>query len=186
MRAGLRIAGRAARPARPVIPATVAAPAQDAWRVLDTVRSWVTFADAKAGAVLAVAGVIGGVLINLGRGHVGSPGRSAALIAAVFLAGSVICAGIALRPRRSRSAAPINLIYFGHIASSAHPSRDAYLKEFGDLMQDPARLVDHIADQVWAVSHVAKAKYDWVNRALILLLCAVAMLGVSVVTVYAG
>lgn len=160
--------------------------AEDAWRVLDTVRSWVTFADAKAGAVLAVAGVIGGVLINLGRGHAGSLGRGAALLAAVFLAGSAICAGAALRPRRSRSVAPISLIYFGHVASGAQPSRDAYLKEFGDLMQDSARLVDQIAEQVWAVSHIAKTKYDWVDRALILLLCAVAMLGVSAAAVYVG
>lgn len=197
MRTALRVAGTARRSAQLEEAATAPARAgraqaggadasvAAAWRVLDAVSSWITFADAKAGAALAVAGVLGGVLINMQRGHMSMLGRGIVLLSAVLVVCSVACAGVALRPRRHTGAA-VSLIFFGHIADGEESSQDAYLKEFSELVQDPARLVEQIGNQVWASSRIAKVKYDWVDRALVLLFCALFLLGVSAVAIATG
>lgn len=175
MRAVPRIAGRARPEAQPADAAT-----GDAWRVLDAVSAGITFADAKAGVLLAVAGVIGGVLADLERGHPNVLGRCAAVLCGTLVFASAVCAGMALRPRR-RTAAPSGLIYFGHIADRAPAACDAYVEELGELLRDRTRLAGQIGSQIWASSVIAKAKYDWVDRALLLLLGALFMLGATAV-----
>jgi len=87
---------------------------------------------------------------------------------------------MALRPRRSTTT-PQSLIYFGSIADIAPAAYDAYLEEFGTLLQDRTRLIRQIGSHVWESSLIAKVKYDWVDRALLLLFGALLMLGVTAV-----
>ncbi|MEV7180184.1 Pycsar system effector family protein [Kitasatospora sp. NPDC093679] len=149
-----------------------------AWRVLDGVTASINQADTKAGVVLAAAGVLGGVLFNLvggGRGP-GAWAVSATVVAAVLVLAAAGCAGAALYPRRRGEGAASSLIYFDHIVRSG-ATADGLAQPLAGLLADPAALTAQIAGQVWANARIAGTKFDWVDRAVRLLLAAFVAVG---------
>jgi hypothetical protein len=153
-----------------------------AWRILELNRGWTSHADAKAGVALATAGVASGVLFSLV--HIGTKSNGwismAAIISAALLVASATCSAAALRPRRLHDGAHTSLIYFDHIAHSGLNS-SLYVSNLRDLLSDQQRLTNEIGTQIWAVSKVAAIKYSWVDKALFLLLGAMAAVALTAV-----
>jgi Family of unknown function (DUF5706) len=155
---------------------------EEAWRVLDAASRWITHADAKAGAILAACGIIGGVLYNAvksgGSGHRDLVNAGAALCA-VLLAASIAGAGFALWPRRASDTPANSLIYFDDVARQTRYSEAEYVEALTQLLRDPATLTEQIGLQMWAVSRVASAKYVWVDRSMLAFLAALAALSLT-------
>ncbi|MFC6597627.1 Pycsar system effector family protein [Kitasatospora paranensis] len=158
-----------------------------AWRILDGVTASINQADTKAGVALAAAGVLGGVLFNLVDKHPGpGPWAVAAVVATAALSlAAAACAGAALYPRRHRTGAAPGLLYFGHIVRGGWTA-DTFGQPLGALLGDPSALTAQITAQVWANAQIADAKFDWVNRAMRLLLAAFLAAGCAASAVAAG
>lgn len=154
----------------------------EAWRVLDIASRWVTQADAKAGAVLAACGVIGGMLYSVikdgGYGHRAWV-HGAAIVCAALLTGAAAAAATALRPRRGAASAPRSLIYFHHVGKLAPDEQAGYVASLSSLLHSPDLLTEQIGQQVWAVSRVAAVKFAWVNVSAITVFGALSALGVT-------
>lgn len=176
-----------ARPRRVSAPAVESQPdikdvLPDAWRILDIASRWVLHADAKAGAVLAVCGIIGGTLYSVIHGsRYDHPAlvHGAAIACAVLLTCATLASAIALRPRRGTASAPGSLIYFDHVGKLGPANESDYIAALSTLLHRPDQLTQQIGYQIWAVSQVAAAKYVWVNVAVTAVVAAVPTLGVT-------
>lgn len=154
--------------------------AAEAWQLLGVVSQWITNADAKAGAILAACGIVGGFLYSVVKDgaytHKGWV-HTLAIVCAVLLTASAASAGFALRPRRRRDSPPQSLLYFDYVARQTIYSEAEYVTALTGLLRDPKALAEQIGMQVYQVSLVASAKYSWVNRALFAFLAALTALG---------
>lgn len=169
------------RRSRPTeVPVPLTCDPDHAWRALDLVNEWVKHAEAKSGASLAAAGVVGGVLFNLVSDY---PRASwwvvvpaiACGVAAVFAG---VAAGVAIWPRLRAREAPTSLLYFNHIARG-HAEAATYQETLRLLTTDRLRLTQEIGHQVWANSKLATAKYKWAGLSIVCLLLAVACLAIT-------
>ena len=70
--------------------------------------------------------------------------------------------------------APPSLVFFEHIAKNHGTARD-YVDAVALEFQDSANLRRQIAEQIWSNAKVASGKFTHVNRALLLLLTAIAV-----------
>lgn len=141
------------------------------WRTLEVVSEWIRFADAKAGAVLAVNGVMLALFTGRLREQPG-PGTLATVVlstAIALAAASGVVAVWIVVPRVGRAGA--SMVHYGTIAGfpSAVSYRDAALKTFGD----PAELVSSLTLHIWVLSRIAARKYRMVSWAVRFLLGAV-------------
>src|SRR5260370_40598709 len=81
---------------------------EQAWSVLILVNDWVKHAESKAGATLAAAGVIGGVLYGLVKGqhHPSIALDAASVICGVLTLAAAFFGGPSLAPRGSSRGEP--------------------------------------------------------------------------------
>lgn len=150
-----------------------------AWKALGLVIDWIKHAETKAGATLAATGVTGAVLYNLVKDQT-NPGRwlaTAAVLCALAVLAAGASAAVALLPRLGAQAdEPDSPLYFKHIANK-HPRKPhTYFRDLHRLTASAEDLVQEIAEQVWANSHVAARKYTWASRAVACLVAALAAL----------
>lgn len=142
------------------------------WRVLLLINDWIKHADAKIAGALAAAGVIAGVLYSVVSDVEDLPIPTTASVAAtvVFLVFAVVFAGLALRPRLWTCAPATSKIYFEHIAR-AYPRGEsqprAFVRDFTRSLSDRSTVADEVAAQVWALAHIAAAKYRWANLSIV-------------------
>lgn len=145
---------------------------EDAWRLLNSTNEWVRFADAKAGAALAGAGVLIGALASTGLSDkfdsisgVAMWFGIAAAVAALVAAGLAV---VALVPTL-RVGEPVSLIYFEHVARKYREDTEGHADAVRDLIADEDRYFNEVAAQVWANSVVARNKFlasGWALTAL--------------------
>lgn len=141
-----------------------------AWRLLAANNTAIDRADAKAGAVVAVCGVSVGALVAVYSVHrFNAAVVSSGLLCAILALASTACAGLALRPRRQRGHEPESLLYFDHVARMTASSAENYTLSVHALFIDTEALAVQISRQIWSTARLATAKYDWVDRAMILL-----------------
>lgn len=154
---------------------------EQAWKALGLVIDWVKHAEAKAGATLAATGLTGGVLYRLMSIHE-DPGVWVEIFAGLC-AVLTVCAGmfaaIALWPRLRSKEDPTSVLFFNHIARKHRDSLTTYVQTLITLTTDHDSLVKELAQQIWANSLVATAKYKWGSRAIACLLLAIPMLAVT-------
>lgn len=156
-----------------------------AWKTLNLVIDWIKHAETKAAAVLATAGVAGGVLYNLVKSQ--STGfdilNVVAGVSGVMLFASAICSGIALWPRLSIKGNTTSLLYYADIARQYPPKRGSqeYVEALRVVTSSDPKLMSEIASQIWANAHVASSKYVWVSWSTRTLL--IGLLGLSIVPV---
>lgn len=188
-----RVAGRRKRgarqaevitalPARSASAATAVAHSvvDRAWRLLDTNHAAIDRADAKAGAVVAACGVSAAALVAVYSAHRADTAEvSFALLCAALALASTSCAGLALRPRRMRSRQPDSLIFFDHVTRMADSSVEGYIQSARSLFSDEEELTTEITRQVWMTARLATVKYDWIDRAVLLLFGNLLALGVT-------
>lgn len=156
---------------------------EQAWKVLAVVTEWVRHAESKAAATLATAGVVCGILYSLLKDQHYKPDVViiSAIICGFLTLSAALFAGFALVPRIWRERDPVNSLYFDHIARS-HPrsgGSSSYSLKLHSLITNDGRLVNEIADQVWANSHIARDKFRWVNLGVLAILLALLALAVT-------
>ncbi|WP_155858730.1 Pycsar system effector family protein [Candidatus Blastococcus massiliensis] len=164
------------RPAPEPIPDDVPVEVDPArpWEVLSLVNEWVRHAEAKAGTILAAAGVVAGVLYSLLDKQsqppwtLTVPAAACGLLAA--LAGFMSI--IALWPQLRAREAPTSLLYFDHIAR-AYNTPEAYGRALRGLVTSGETELQQVAQQVWVNATVARRKYLWAGRALVLLIASI-------------
>lgn len=178
------------------LPPTVPAPERNAtqptpnpdhaWKQLSVVNEWIRHSDAKAGATLAVTGVLATMAFNL-SGQLAARSLLSDLlqssIVLLLVATGVLCAWT-LTPRiRDRAADPEvpNRLYFGSIAASF--TRDSYRLALTDLVADDESLVKNLADQIHVNAIIAATKarcVKWAIRGALAAVPLVACLAVHV------
>ncbi|KAA0940813.1 Pycsar system effector family protein [Streptomyces apricus] len=161
---------------------------ENAWRVLEVIRDWTKHAETKAATIMAAAGVVGGVLYSLVAGggdrwdH--SPWfAAAAVVSAVCTVAAGLTAGLVLWPRQRLSGGtePTSLLFYDHIGREHPTSHADYRDRLSELLRDEDALVAAVADQVWANALVARRKYRWVGRSIVLLLFALTAVAVAAI-----
>lgn len=162
---------------------SLAANADQAWKMLALVNDWIKHAETKAAGTIAASGVSAGVLYNLLK-SVAAPSRSIEVLAAIcgaLLAFAGLAAAWALRPRLWSREEPTSSLYFHHIAR--RHGRRAGSAAYGSIVRElsvaDAKLVGEIASQIWANAHVARAKYRWANIGLSAILFALIALSAT-------
>jgi hypothetical protein len=156
----------------------------DAWFALDQVNNWIRFADAKASVLLAVSGVLGGLLLSrpastdgrLATVHTALWG--AALVAVTLSA--LISVAVLLPRLKVRRAGPASLIYFGDIARQFRRRHAEFVAAFRRAASDPQVMREEVAEQIWANSVVARRKFRHVAVATWLIGAALVTGGLSV------
>jgi hypothetical protein len=171
----------------PEVAGTLAADPDQAWKVLSLATDWLKHAESKAAATLAAAGVIGGVLYGLvtsHHDHSAAVGVASAICGLLTLTAAFL-SGVSLLARVNSTEKPISLLYFHHIARQHSRSAGSadFAAAFRVLTSDPEQLVSEIADQLWAISHVARQKYRWGNLGILTMLLALLALATIAVII---
>ncbi len=146
--------------------------AEDAWAALLLVNDWIKHAEAKLGVVLALVGVLAAGLIALVTVVEIPSGLllTFALIAALLITASAVCATIGLLPkfRAQKDGSDLNPLFYADVAKHFAEREPVYVQNFKALLADHDALVFQLARQVWANSAVAARKYRWANRATLI------------------
>ncbi|ATO13222.1 hypothetical protein CO540_04765 [Micromonospora sp. WMMA2032] len=142
----------------------------DCWKQLTHVHEIVRYADAKAGLVLTLNGLLIGVIavrVQSDGFLSAHPVPAAALVlAATFLALSVGFDLAAVIPRVTASGQLPSLLHFDQVGGRFAGDQEDYVQEFTALMGDDGRLRHELGGQVWANSVVARRKYACVRWSL--------------------
>lgn len=159
---------------------------EEVWHAFAQVNDWIRFADAKAAALLATGGVLGGLLVNATPSSLPASRLGVATIVLFVLAAtadafSVLMSLLALQPRLGARTAATSLIYFDHIARRFGDDRDGFVEAFADISTGAATdaLSRDISRQIWANSLVARRKFRHVTSATWLLGAAMLVSGVA-------
>ncbi|MGI8309546.1 Pycsar system effector family protein [Saccharopolyspora hattusasensis] len=143
----------------------------DAWKALLQVNDWIKVADAKAAAVLAGSGVLGGLLVrSFPRPHAWAhhPGHAVLMLASLLLVSiSTALALTAVAPRLNRRGRP-SLVYFGHIARHYAGPND-FKAAFLPVLDREGQLRELLAEQLWTNSRIARRKFQKVSLSIWLL-----------------
>lgn len=151
------------------------------WNINTMIGENVRFSDTKAGSVIVLAGAVLSLLYG-GGFHKSFAEHSlgqwrlnalAALLTFLFLGASVLCAAWSIRPRLVRNFAP-GYVFWESIL--AHGSSAQFVRELN--RRSRRELLDHLAIQIYSVSAVASAKFRWVGRAMILVMCGAVLGGI--------
>jgi len=155
----------------------------DSWKSLGQVNEWIRFADAKATAVLAASGVLGGLLVrsipNVVEFKI-HPARATLLSIAILCVGASALITLRTFAPRLRTGEARSLIYFDHVARRYANDRPAFVDSYSSLTSSQERLTRELAEQIWANSHVARRKFRRVSFAVRFLGLAMASSGVAV------
>ncbi len=141
------------------------------WKTYTVINEWIRFADAKAGALLAVNGVlIGAALGKIDGKQQFHPDQRLywialvlAVLCAIFLIVSAACSLWCINPilkLKNQDSAKKSTIYFEHIAS-AETQKEFYGRILA--VKGEQKAFEEIADQVLAVSKVAKTKHLFIK-----------------------
>jgi hypothetical protein len=144
----------------------------DLWRTLAVVSEWIRVADAKAGACLAVDGVMLALFAARLRG---SPGPS--VLATVTLSTATSMAALSalvavwtVLPRARRLGA-MSLVHYGTIAG--FESADQYYVAASTALTDVDDFDRNLTQHIWTMSRAAAHKYLLVGWTIRLLVTAV-------------
>jgi hypothetical protein len=140
------------------------------WRTYGAINEWIRFADAKAGAILTVNGVLGGALVTaLG-------GNKDFLVAHLFTFGAVVLSLACIVTstihclrciQPSLKADPAtSLLYFGHISHQFRGNSRDYTDALRKKLASPLDAMHEIGDQVWVNAHVATSKNRKIVRGI--------------------
>lgn len=163
----------------------------DSWKQLQQVNEIVRYADAKAGLILTLNGVLVGlVAVRLQSGGflADHPVPGGALVIAVALLTISVGFDIAaVMPRLFAPGQQTSLLHFDHVAVAYAGRVGDYIEDFVTLAHDPEQLQRQIAAQVWANSVVARRKHRCIQWGLRFLGAALAMVVfAAVVGVFGG
>ncbi|WFE30977.1 Pycsar system effector family protein [Micromonospora sp. WMMD975] len=143
--------------------------------VLQQANDMIRFADVKAAAVLAAAGVLAGQLPSDQRSWT----NGVLLVSGVCIALSALLALYTLAPRRA--AAAWSLHYFDHVARRYGGDREAFIDAWVEQAADGDAFEREIIGQIWAANIVAHRKFTQITWSIrILVVGVVALVTVAV------
>jgi hypothetical protein len=157
---------------------------EDSWKQLQHVHEAVRYADAKAGLILTLNGVLVGLVVirvQTDGFFAAHPVTGPALVVAMaLLAVSVAWDIAAVMPRQVTTGGPAvagfgSMLHYDQIGRHFEGRPDDYADEFAKLFSDPDLLQREIAGQVWANSVLARRKYRCVRWGLRFLAAALAV-----------
>lgn len=146
------------------------------WNIYSSVKDWIIFSDAKAGAILALYGVGGGIIAPIVIDHFMDINSNYAVLV-VFLTSvlfsiyAIIFSIACIKPISDRSN-PKSLIYFLHIAEK-YPDSESYSLALTEALQSEGTMIDQVARQIHSLSCVAAKKYNKVSWAIYALILSI-------------
>jgi hypothetical protein len=142
----------------------------DSWKQLQLINEIVRYADAKAGLVLTLNGVLIGLIavrVQTGDFFSDHPSPGAMLlIAMAFLTLSVAFDVGAVMPRLAATGQEASLLHFEYVGEHFAADQDDYVDQFAKLVQDSDQMQRALGAQVWANCVVARRKYAYVRWSL--------------------
>lgn len=156
-------------PPPPAAPASIDELREFTWRVHTYTNEYIRFADAKAGAVFAIGSAVVGALW-VSKAHLSfvesSPiawtGRAwLMLLSFILLAVGMLTSGVAVRPRLWTTQSTPGLLFWERVA--AHTSGTSYWTAL--TASRPEELSRQVAEHVYDLAKVARAKYRWASVA---------------------
>lgn len=141
---------------------------EDAWKTLQQNTDIIKVADAKAGAVLAADGVLGGVLMKVLPSSDGWAGKwlyVGLLLCGLGLVSLSAISAIGVFTPRLNTDHSRSLLYFANIARW-YPTPESFASAYGELLEDGEQLQLSLTRQVWATSRIARRKFRAVAPAL--------------------
>jgi hypothetical protein len=141
---------------------------EDAWKALQHTNDLIKVADAKAAAILAASGVLGGVLLRAlpeqqlwlaEWPHVGL-----LLISIGSVSASILFALRVFVPRL-RTEASRSILFFDNIVRS-YAKVTEFVPVYRATLGNTARLEASLAEQMWATSRIARRKFRSVTPAI--------------------
>src|SRR5919198_6701047 len=147
------------------IPDDVEISRDDLWRTLQVVSEWIRVADAKAGACIAVDGVMLALFAARLRG---SPDLTILAVASLYTATglaavSALLAVWTVLPRAQRLGAN-SIVHYGTIAK--FDSSDDYHAAACGIMVDQNLFTTDLSRHIWIMARAAALKYSFVNWAI--------------------
>ncbi|WP_430495935.1 Pycsar system effector family protein [Micromonospora trifolii] len=143
---------------------------------LQQANEMIRFADVKAAAVLAAAGVLAG---RLPSAH-GPWATGVLLVAGACVALSALLALYALAPRRQVTTGSLH--YYEHVARRYGNDQEAFIDAWLEAAADINAFERAVLAQIWAVNMVASRKFTrvaWSIRALVIGLVALAAVALA-------
>lgn len=141
---------------------------EDAWKTLHQTTDLIKVADAKAGAVLAADGVLGGVLMRTLPATDDWTTRwlyVGLLLSSLGLASVSAVSALRVFAPRLNTDPSQSLLYFANIATQ-YPTSDDFAPAFRELLEDDEQLQLSLTEQVWATSRIARRKFRAVTPAI--------------------
>jgi pycsar effector protein len=151
---------------------------------LQQVNELIRFADMKAAAVLAAAGVVASQLWTArGTWAATDPGwaRASVLAAGVLVVLSILLALLTLVPRR-QEISPDSLHYYRHVARRFGADRDGFIDAWLASIADDEATERAFAAQVWAAHLVADRKFATMRWSIRLLALGIATWALAALT----
>lgn len=166
----------------------------EAWRIFSSTNEWVRYADAKAGAALAGAGVLAGALASAALSenfaHVTGIAFWLGAVAGGLAVVSALFATLAIIPKL-KMGEPTSLIYFTHVAQryrkipkhliEQKPASARHNEDLQSMLTQPEAYLDDVLAQVWANSNVAHKKFFWTGWSVRCLGLGVVLAGLAAV-----
>lgn len=172
------------------------------WKAYQANAEWIRATDTKAGAVLAAAGVLVGVVASAVKDNRADILRNPVLGNCVVLGTTLLvlsvvygvnCISPTLGFRRKRGLARSvtefqdakeSVIYFEHVASLERP--DDYALIAGEVFTHPEKAQAQVAQQVWALARVCSEKNRQVAWSIRLLALSLAFFALAVLVGFVG
>lgn len=153
----------------------------DVWKSLAQVNDWIKVADAKAVALLAGSGILGGFVVRAlpaWREWGTAPWyHSFLLLSTASLSLAIFLSLSALMPKL-KAGEPRSLVYFDHIARRYEDFKP-FKKNYLAMINRDEQLREQLTEQLWATSRVARRKFVRVTYALLAAVAAIILAGIS-------
>jgi hypothetical protein len=151
-------------------------------------NEWIRFADTKAGSILAVEGIIAGVVysnLNTIRDQVNQHPLFLYCLLASIVTGSIsFYFSVRCLLPTTHVGDTNSVIFFGQIARR-YDSVSSYERGIKNFLANDDHLQGQLTQQIWANSHIAARKFAMVNKSIMFFTLAILFgaLGVIIVTI---
>ena len=157
---------------------------EHAWKALQQVNEWIRFADAKAAAVLAASGILGGLVAKSAPTSINfssQPLVALLTVSALAFVGGAVALSLCVFAPALNTGEPRSLLYFDHVARQYSQSPRRFSEHLATLLSHESDYTKQVAQQVWANSVIARKKFRRVALAVYALGIAMACSGLALV-----
>lgn len=139
---------------------------EEYWKILSNTNDWIKYSDTKATILLTLYGVLLTIVYANSEETLGALTKSNWILFFSILSGisslmSVLFSFLCINPRL-KNENPNSIIYFGHIQSKFNSASD-YRKIANEIIDDDAKYIDEISEQVFTNSDIAWKKFSNVS-----------------------